>query len=105
MGVSKKRMNQIKLLAMNRKGLNRRIQKTRKPEKLQVRTNQFTKIFKALITRKEVPLKCWHYMIGSSCFLRFLKNQFTIKKAHRCLHMSLNHKVESIGEQAFAKKI
>lgn len=105
MGLSRKRIKQIKQLASNRRHPKQVKESAKKKLVSKPKISKLTKDFQALICRKELRFKCRHYLIGSSCFLRFLRKQFTLKMAHGCLRSSLNQRVGSIGEQAFAKTV
>jgi hypothetical protein len=103
MGLSRKRLKQIKKIAFNRRNSPPVVTPALRCTRIKHKIKKLNYDLRDIVRRKELPFKCRHYFIGSSCFLRFLKNQFTLRTAHGCLRSRLNQKVGSIGEQAFAK--
>jgi hypothetical protein len=98
---SLKRKKQIKKLAdMSRNQAAKKIKKFKKitkPDKTWIENH-----LKNIVQRKPIEYFCSHVLVGSSSFVRFLRGQFNIKKAHGFLHGSQNQKVGLVGEQAFA---
>jgi hypothetical protein len=63
----------------------------------------FQELISTILKRLEIKFEYNHLLIGSSCLLRFLNDQYSYQRAHGFLRGQHNHRIGSIGEQAFAE--
>ena len=102
MKTSQKRKKQIKKMIRDRKI--KKLSKSKNIPKIKKSPpSWFSAQIKRIIHRQTIDFPCAHVLVSSSSFLRFLKGQFNIRKAHGFLFGGFNHGVGLAGEQAFAK--
>lgn len=102
MKYSRKRREHIQKLAeMKKKNL--AVKKTKKIRKAikKLKSKPIREI-ERIVNKKQMSLKCTHYLVGSSGFLRFYRDQYDLNRSHGSLRSGLNKKVGTIGEHAFA---
>lgn len=104
MKLTNRRMQQIKRLAIQRKSKTKKRIKKKKIQQVAQPKSQILSEFNKLIHRKDMNYNCRHYLVGASSFMRFLRGQYTLEKAHGCLRSREGQRIGTIGEQAFAQK-
>ena len=105
MKVSRKRHQHLQRLAEVKKSKlpSKKITKVKNCAKIR-KSKPITEIQK-LIKRQNMTFECSHYLVGSSSFPRFYRNQYDLSRSNGLLKSGMHQRVETVGKQAFATTI